>query len=144
MPWASAPRRSPAPIRRATLAVRAVGQEDAQPDHGLQHHGRDALARELRGAEVAHDRGVREQEQRLGHQRQEGGYGEPQDLAVVGPGHGPSLVYPAARIRWKLRPPRRKVAATAAGSSCSARASGSQTHGRTWVRSTAYAAGSAS
>ena len=38
---------------------------------------------ELGGAEVADDRRVGEQEQRLGHQRQERRYGEPQDLAVV-------------------------------------------------------------
>jgi hypothetical protein len=33
---------------------------------------------------VADDRRVAEQEERLGYQGQEGGYGEPQDLAVVG------------------------------------------------------------
>ena len=79
----------PDPTRHARRG--AVGQEDAQPDDGLQHHGRDPLARELGGAEVADDRRVREQEQRLGHQRQEGGDGEPQDLPVVGAGHGASL-----------------------------------------------------
>ena len=40
-------------------------------------------AGELRGAEVADDRGVREQEEGLGDQGQEGRDGEPQDLPVV-------------------------------------------------------------
>ena len=51
----------------------AVGEEDAQPDDGLQHDGGDAETGELRGAEVTDDGGVGEQEERLGDQRQEGG-----------------------------------------------------------------------
>ena len=61
----------------------AVGEEDAQPDRGLQHHGGDAEAGELGGAEMADDRGVGEQEERLGDQGQERRDGQPQDLAVV-------------------------------------------------------------
>ena len=61
----------------------AVRQEDAEPDRRLQHHRSDALPGELRCPEVAHDRGVGEQEQRLGHQRQERRHREPQDLPVV-------------------------------------------------------------
>ncbi len=69
----------------------AVRQEDAQPHRGLQHHRRDALPGQLRRPEVAHDRGVREQEQRLGHQRQERRHREPQDLPVVSVRHGHTL-----------------------------------------------------
>ena len=69
----------------------AVGQEDAQPDRGLQHHRRDALAGQLGGAEVADDRGVGEQEQRLGHERQERRHREPQDLPVVRVRHAATL-----------------------------------------------------
>ena len=55
-------------------------------------------AGQLRGAEVADDRGVREQEQRLGDQGEEGRDGEPQDLAVVRPrGHAGPDLRPAAR-----------------------------------------------
>jgi hypothetical protein len=63
----------------------AVGEEDADPDDGLQHDRGDAEAGELRGAEVADDGGVGEQEERLGDQRQEGRDGEPEDLPVLGP-----------------------------------------------------------
>ena len=69
-----------------------VGEEDAQPDHGLQHHGGEAEAGQGGGAEVADDRGVGEQEQRLGRERQEGGDGESHDLAILGPGHRHRLV----------------------------------------------------
>ena len=62
----------------------AVGEEDAQADRGLQDDRRDAEAGELGGAEVADDRGVGEQEDRLGDERQEGRDGESQDLAVDG------------------------------------------------------------
>ena len=75
----------------------AVGEEDAETDEGLQHGARDPEAGQLPGAEVADHRGVAEEEERLGDQREEGGYGEPPDLAVVGgqsePTHGdPSTV----------------------------------------------------
>ena len=62
----------------------AVGEEDAEADDGLQDHRGDAEAGELGRAEVADDRGVREQEERLGHEGQESGHGEAQDLAVDG------------------------------------------------------------
>jgi hypothetical protein len=60
----------------------AVGEEDAQADDGLEDDCRDAETRELGGAEVPDDGGVREQEERLGDQGEEGRDGEPQDLAV--------------------------------------------------------------
>ena len=47
-------------------------------------------------------------------------------------------------VCWKLRPPRRKVAMTAAGTAARAKASDSQPHSRTWTRSTAAASSSAS
>ena len=94
MPWASAP----SGVTGADVPGHArrgpVGEEDAQADDGLENHRGDALAGELGRAEVADDRGVREQEQRLGHQRQEGGYGEPQDLPVVGARHRANLANP--------------------------------------------------
>ena len=62
----------------------AVREEDTEPDDGLEDHRGDAQARELRGAEVTDDGGVREQEQRLGDEGEEGGHRESQDLAVDG------------------------------------------------------------
>ena len=62
----------------------AVGEEDAQADDGLQDDRRDAEAGELGGAEVTDDRGVGEQEERLGDEGEEGRDGQAQDLAVDG------------------------------------------------------------
>ena len=73
MPWRARARRSPAPTWRATDGGGAVGEEDAQADRRLEHARGDAEPGQLRGAEVADDRGVREQEQRLGDQREERG-----------------------------------------------------------------------
>ncbi len=61
----------------------AVGEEDAQPDGGLEDHRGDPETGQRRGAEVADDGSVGEQEHRLRDQRQERGDGEPNDLAVV-------------------------------------------------------------
>jgi hypothetical protein len=62
---------------------RAVGQEDAQRDE-VREHGRGERERsELRRAEVADDRRVDQQVQRLGGERAERGEGEVEDLAVV-------------------------------------------------------------
>ena len=84
MPWTSAA----AGVAGADLAGDrgggAVGEEDAQADQGAEHRRGDAERRQLRGAEVADDRGVREQEQRLGDQGEEGRDGQPQDLPVLG------------------------------------------------------------
>ena len=66
-------------------AGRAVGQEDAEVDDGGEHRGADAERGERRGAEPADDDGVAEQEQRLGHEREERGDREAQDLAVLRP-----------------------------------------------------------
>ena len=63
---------------------RPVGQEDAQRDEVRQHRRGQRQRRELRRAEMADDRGVDQQVQRLGGQRPEGGQREAQDLAVVG------------------------------------------------------------
>ena len=70
----------------------AVGQEDAQADRGLQDGAGDAEARQRCRAEVADDRRVGQQEQRLGDQREEGGDSQPPDLAVRGGAHGHTLV----------------------------------------------------
>jgi hypothetical protein len=50
----------------------AVGEEDAQPHRGPQQHRGDAEAGELGGAQVTHDGGVGEEEERLDHEGQEG------------------------------------------------------------------------
>ena len=68
----------------------AVGEEDAQADDRLEDDGRDAETGELGGAEVAHDRGVGEQEERLGHEGEERRHGQSQDLAVDGLHGGPA------------------------------------------------------
>ena len=65
----------------------AVGEEHAEPDGGLQHHGGDAEPGQRGGAEVADDGRVGEQEQRLGGQRQERGDREPEDLPVLAARH---------------------------------------------------------
>ena len=70
----------------------AVGQEDAQADHRLEDGGRDAEAGERRGAEVADDRGVGEQEERLGDQREQRREREPEDLPVAGVPHETTVV----------------------------------------------------
>ena len=65
----------------------AVGQEDAQADQRPEHRAGDAEGCQLRRTEVADDRGVGQQEQRLGDQREKGrvrrAAGSP------GPGRGP-------------------------------------------------------
>ena len=60
----------------------AVGEEHAEPDRRLQHGTGDAEAGQLRGAEVADEGGVGEQEERLGDQGEERRDGQPEDLAV--------------------------------------------------------------
>ena len=62
----------------------AVGEEDAEADHRLEDHRRDAEAGELGGAEVTHDGGVGEQEERLGDEGEERRDREAQDLPVDG------------------------------------------------------------
>jgi hypothetical protein len=74
-----------------------VGEEDAQPDERDEERRGQRQARELGGAEMADDRAVHEDEQRLGDERSEGGDGEGEDLAVE-PGTGAAL-----RVRWRLR-----------------------------------------
>ena len=62
----------------------AVGEEVEDRERGGQRGRRDRERRELERAEMADDRGVDEQVERLGGQRAERGHGEPEDLAVVG------------------------------------------------------------
>ena len=47
----------------------------------MQHGGAHAHPSQLGGPQVPHDRGVSQQEQRLGQQRAEGGDGQGEDLA---------------------------------------------------------------
>ena len=65
-----------------------VGEEDAQPDEGLEDGCGDAEAGQLGGAEVAHDRRVGEQEHRLGDEREERGQRQSPDLAIQRSGEG--------------------------------------------------------
>ena len=60
----------------------AVGQEDEDAGDGRERGGGDAERGQLDGAEMADDDRVGEQEDRLGDEGRERGYGEPQDLAV--------------------------------------------------------------
>ena len=61
-----------------------VGQEDREAHQGREGLAGHAEPAERGGAEPADDHRVREQEQRLGDQRPEGGHGEPQDFRVAG------------------------------------------------------------
>ena len=61
----------------------------------------DAEPGQLRRAEVADDRGVGEQEQRLGDEGAERGDGEPEDLAVLQDGARGRLV--GERGAWQYR-----------------------------------------
>ena len=78
---------------------RPVGQEDAQRDEVRQHRRGQRQRRELRRAEVADDRGVDQQVQRLGRERPEGGQREAQDLAVVGGAAHAGPLYDPAMVR---------------------------------------------
>ena len=77
----------------------AVGQEDEEVGGGEQGGAGDAEAGELGGAEVPDDRRVGEQEHRLGHQGQERGHGEAQDLpalvTALPPQHRATVASPA-------------------------------------------------
>ena len=80
----------------------AVGEEDAEPDRGLQDDRGDPEPGQLGGAQPADDGGVGEQEQGLGDEGEEGRDREPEDLAVVGAADGghPS---PGKGQRWLTR-----------------------------------------
>jgi len=65
-------------------ARRAVGEEDEDVGGRQEGGARDAEAGELRGAEVADDGAVGEEEERLGDQGEEGRDGEAEDLARGG------------------------------------------------------------
>ena len=69
-----------------------VREEDAEVDDGREGGAGDAERGQRRRAEVTDDRGVGEQEQRLGDQCAERGEGEAQDLAVVRAAPGPAGV----------------------------------------------------
>ena len=64
----------------------AVGEEDAQPGQHAQHVRRQPQRGKLLGAQVADDRRVGQQQQRLGDQGGEGRQGEREDPAVQGAG----------------------------------------------------------
>ena len=64
-------------------ARRAVGEEDEDAGAGDEGGARDSQPGELGRAEVADDRGVGEQEERLGDERQEGRDRKADDLAAV-------------------------------------------------------------
>ncbi len=71
-----------------------VGEEDHEPDDRLQYGRRDAETRERSHAQVAHQRGVDDEEERLRDERSECGNGKPQDVAVqrvAAARHPPSL-----------------------------------------------------
>ena len=59
-----------------------VGQEDEQAHDGGQDRRGQGQARQRGGAQVAHHGRVNEDEERLGHQRAQGGQGQGEDLPV--------------------------------------------------------------
>ena len=67
-------------------ARRAVGEEDEDAGGRDERGARDPEAGELGRAEMADDRGVGEQEERLGDEGEEGRDRETDDLAAVAPG----------------------------------------------------------
>ncbi len=85
---------SPVPMRRATAAVVPYARKMHALISVRQHGAGDPEPGERGGPQVADDRGVREQEQRLGDQGEERRQGQPQDRAVLlaSPGHGPRVV----------------------------------------------------
>ena len=70
---------SPGPQVAARQGGRRVGEEDEEPDRRVQHGRRDAQARQLRGSQMAHHRGVNDGEQRLRDQGPQRGQCERQD-----------------------------------------------------------------
>src|SRR5690606_1342532 len=77
---------------------RRVREEHHEADDRLQHGAGQPESRQRRDAEVADQRRVDDEEERLCHERPEGRHRETQDLAVqgVGGGHRTSLRPPAA------------------------------------------------
>ena len=73
---------SPAPNRRATAGVVEYARNTISPTIVCSTAEAMPEPRERRDAEVADERGVHDQEQRLGDERAERGHGEPQDVAV--------------------------------------------------------------
>jgi len=69
---------------------RRIGEEHHEPDDRLQHGRRDAEPGERLDAEMADERRVHDEEQRLGDQGAERRHREPQDVAVQGVGRHPS------------------------------------------------------
>ena len=61
----------------------AVCEEDTEVNESGERLAGDSEATELGGAEMADDRGVRQQEKGLGHERTEGGHREAKNLTVV-------------------------------------------------------------
>ena len=101
--WARAPSRRvlARPVQPGDAGGRPVGQEDAEADDGVQRRRGERERGELRRPQVADDRGVDEQVERLGRQRPERGDGQGQDLAVAARGtHAAPLYDPP----WCRRP----------------------------------------
>src|SRR5690606_12256809 len=96
MPAHGAPRGEGAPLVSGTGpsrddGCRAVGQEDEDVGGGQQHRAGDTETGQRGGPEVADDGAVRQQEEGLGDERQEGRDGKSQDLPAVVGRHPESL-----------------------------------------------------
>ena len=87
IPCARAPCSSPAPTCRATLAVVPYARKMHSPTAVCSTTAAMPCPASSGVPRWPDDRRVREQEQRLGHQRQERRHREPQDLPVVGASH---------------------------------------------------------
>ena len=75
--------RAPAPAARVTCDVVPYAEEVEDRERPAEHEPGDPERCELRPPEMADDRGVDEDEGRLGGERAEGQDGEAEDLAVV-------------------------------------------------------------
>jgi hypothetical protein len=84
----------PGAVQPRHLRGRAVDEEVAQADDGAEHRRRECQRGQLARPEMADDRRVGEQVQRLGSERAEGRQRQPYDLAVV------TRSAHAATIRW--------------------------------------------
>ena len=73
---------SPAPSRRATAGVVEYARKTISPTIVCRIGRGDAEAGERHDAQVADERGIHDEEERLGDERAERGHGEAQDVAI--------------------------------------------------------------
>ena len=94
------------PVQPRHPGGRPVGQEDAEPDDGAQRRRGERERGELRRAQVADDRGVDQEVERLGRERAQRGHGQGQDLAVAARGTHAAPLYDPAMVSPPVAAPR--------------------------------------